>query len=92
MTSSEPFAVFDCSLVRWAIGRSCSNLRELRDAIQTASDATLEHHLMHCALEDHFDLYEFPNDLARWCWDCLGDQILGERLGLLDPYQQAAMA
>jgi hypothetical protein len=91
MTSSEPFIVFDCSLVRRAAGRSCSNLRELRDAIQTASEAALEHHLMHCVLDDHFDLHEFPNDLARWCWSCLGDQILGEQLGLIDPYQHATM-
>ena len=92
MTSSEPFIVFDCSLVRRAAGRWCCNLRELRDAIQTASEAALEHHLMHCVLEDHFDLYEFPNDLARWCWSGLGDQILGEQLGLIDPYQQTAIA
>ena len=39
-------------------------------------------------LEDHFELYEFPNDLARWCWTALGDYMLGEQLGLLDPYQE----
>jgi hypothetical protein len=92
MRESEPFAVYDCSLVRQAAGRSCSNLRELRDAVQTVSEAALEHHLMHCVLDDHFDLYEFPNDLARWCWSGLGDQILGEQLGLIDPYQQTAIA
>jgi hypothetical protein len=92
MTASEPFVVYDCSLVRRAIGRSCFNLRELRDAVQTVSDATLAHHLMHCVLEDYFQLYEFPNDLARWCWSGLGDQILGERLGLIDPYQQMGTA
>ena len=39
-------------------------------------------------LEDHFELYEFPNDLARWCWTVLGDHVLGEQLGLIDPYRQ----
>ena len=38
--------------------------------------------MMRCALEDHFELYEFPNDLARWCWDSLGDQELAEELAL----------
>ena len=38
-------------------------------------------------LADHFDLDEFPNDLARWCWDMLGDHMLAEQLGLIDPYQ-----
>lgn len=80
----------DCSLVRCATGRACSNLRELFDAICTVSDAVLEHHMMRCALEDHFELHEFPNDLARWCWTVLGDNVLGEQLGLVDPYRQAS--
>jgi hypothetical protein len=42
---------------------------------------------MRCVLDDHFELYEFPNDLARWSWDALGDQMLAEQLGLIDPYQ-----
>ena len=60
------FALFDCSLARCAVGKTCTNLRELVDVVRTASDATLGHHMMRCALDDHFELYEFPNDLARW--------------------------
>ena len=92
MNSPEPFALFDCNLARLAVGKSCTNLRELLDVVRTASDATLEHHMMRCALDDHFELYEFPNDLARWCWDGLGDDVLGEQLGLIDPYQSASPA
>jgi hypothetical protein len=91
MPSIEPFAVFDCSLARMPIGRSCSNLRELLEAIRTVPDMVIEHHMTRCALEDHFDLYEFPNDLARWCWDMLGDHVLAEELGLVDPYQHASI-
>ena len=87
MSTAEPFALFDCSLARLAVGKTCTNLRELVDVVRTASDAALEHHMIRCALDDHFELYEFPNDLARWCWDGLGDHALGERLGLIDPYQ-----
>ncbi|MCU0870941.1 MAG: DUF5752 family protein [Pirellulaceae bacterium] len=92
MSESGSFAVFDCGLVRRATGKSCSNLRELRDAIQVVPDGVLEHHLMRCALEDHFELYEFPNDLARWCWSGLGDQILAEQLGLIAPYREPTTA
>jgi len=88
----KPFTLLDCNLARCAVGRSCTNLRELLDVVRTASDATLEHHMMRCALDDHFELYEFPNDLARWCWDALGDDVLGEQLGLIDPYQSASPA
>jgi hypothetical protein len=90
--SAEPFALYDCSLARYAVGRSCTNLRELLDAIRTVPEMVLEHHMMRCALDDHFDLYEFPNDLARWCWEALGDQMLAEKLSLLDPYDQPSIA
>ena len=89
---TEPFALFDCSLARCATGRCCFNLRELLDAIRTMPDAVIEHHLLHCTLEDYFELYEFPNDLARWCWEGLGDQMLAEQLGLVDPYRYSSMA
>ena len=48
--------------------------------------------MMRCALDDHFELYEFPNDLARWCWEALGDDVLGEELGLVDPYQHPSVS
>jgi hypothetical protein len=82
----------DCSLVRYATGRVCSNLRELLEALRSVPDAVLEHHMMRCALEDHFELHEFPNDLARWCWTGLGDNVLGEEMGLVDPYREPATA
>jgi hypothetical protein len=92
MEAAEPFCVMDCSLIRCATGRVCSNLRELLEAIRTVPESVLEHHMMRCALEDHFELHEFPNDLARWCWSVLGDNVLGEQLGLVDPYQQPSTA
>jgi len=84
---AEPFALFDCGLVRCASGRVCSNLRELLDAVRTVPEAVLEHHMMRCALEDAFELNEFPNDFARWSWFALGDHVLGEALSLADPYR-----
>jgi hypothetical protein len=88
----QPFALFDYSLARFAMGWRCANLRELLDAVRSAPEPVLEHHMMRCALDDHFELSEFPNDLARWCWDGLGDQALAEQLSLVDPYQHESMA
>ena len=90
METNEPFCVMDCSLVRRATGRVCSNLRELLEAVRTVPDAVLEHHMMRCVLEDLFELHEFPNDLARWCWTVLRDNVLGEQLALVDPYRLTA--
>jgi hypothetical protein len=88
----EPFVLYDCSLARRAIGRSCANLSELADTVRTVTDGVLEHHMMRCALDDHFELNEFPNDLARWCWEGLNDNALGEQLGLIDPYAASSFA
>jgi hypothetical protein len=90
METIEPFCVMDCSLVRCATGRVCTNLRELLEAVRSVPDAVLEHHMMRCVLEDHFELHEFPNDLARWCWTVLRDNVLGEQLALVDPYRLTA--
>ena len=92
MNEVEPFRLLDCSLARRATGRACCNLRELLEAVRSVPDSVLEHHMMRCALEDHFELYEFPNDLARWCWDGLGDHVLGEQIGLVDPYKHPSIA
>ena len=88
----QPFQLCDCSLARCVTGRTCTNLRELLESLRIVADSVIEHHMMHCVLEDHFELYEFPNDLARWCWEALGDRLLGEQLGLIDPYRHASMA
>ena len=50
----QPFALFDCSLARCAVGRNVHQ--------------------------------------ARWCWEGLGDDVLAEQLGLIDPYQHASTA
>ncbi len=92
MEAADDFCVMDCSLLRSATARSCSNLRELLESLRTAGDAVLEHHMMRCVLEDHFELHEFPNDLARWCWTALGDNVLGEQLAVVDPYRHASTA
>jgi len=92
VTAPQSFALFDCGLMRCASGRVCTNLRELLEALRTVPDAVLEHHMMRCALEDYFELNEFPNDFARWCWFALGDQALGEAVGLVDPYRYPTIA
>ncbi len=89
--SGARFRLFDCGLVRQATGSSCSNLRELLGAVRTAPDGVIEHHMMRCVLENDFELHEFPNDFARWCWNALGDHALGEELGLIDPYRHATI-
>lgn len=85
-----PFIVYDCSLATQATGHSVSSLRELLHAVREMDRRVLEHHMMRCQLSDRFELDEFPNDFARWCWADLGDHATGERLGMIDPFRHAS--
>jgi hypothetical protein len=48
MSDDAGLHIYDCSLARCATGRSCSNLRELIDAVRTVPEAVLEQHMMLC--------------------------------------------
>ena len=80
-STAEPFCVMDCSLIRCATGRVCSNLRELLEAMRTASDAVLEHHMMRCALEDHFELLRVSQRFSPLVLDGPGRQRAGGATG-----------
>ena len=54
----ELFFVYECSLARRATGRVCTNLRELLEAMRTASDAVLEHHMKALDLTDDRSIKE----------------------------------
>ena len=91
MADHTPFTLHDCGLARLGQGTRCATLDDLLKAVRDAPELVIEHHMMRCVLEDHFELYEFPNDLALWCWDSLGDHVLGERLGIVDPYRHPSL-
>lgn len=62
------------------------NLRELRDRIASCTDDVLYHHFCETPLAPSFDYPDYRNDFAVWIKHKLGDDILAERLGIIDPY------
>jgi hypothetical protein len=82
------FVVMDCALLtRMSDVPPALNLRELRDRIAACSDNTLYHHFCETSLRATFDDPEYRNDFAVWAREKLADNILAERLGIIDPYQ-----
>lgn len=82
-----PFEVKDCALLIRMSGMSpAMNLRELRDRIATCSENVLYHHFCETPLRPSFDDPDYRNDFAVWAKFYLGDRVLAERLGILDPY------
>jgi hypothetical protein len=82
-----PFEVKDCALlVRMSGLAPATNLRELRDRIAACSENVLFHHYCETPLRTTFDNPDYRNDFAVWAKLYLGDRVLAERLGILDPY------
>lgn len=71
---------------------SAVNLRELKDRVERCSLDSIYHHFCETQLRPTFDDPEFTNDFATWAYRELRDDVLAERLGILDPdaYESAS--
>jgi hypothetical protein len=82
-----PFEVKDCALLTRMSGLPPAvNLRELRERIAVCGENVLFHHFCETTLRATFDNPDYRNDFAVWSKLYLGDRVLAERLGILDPY------
>ncbi len=87
-----PFEVKDCALLLKMSGLlPAMNLRELRDRLAVCGENVLYHHFCETTLRPTFDDPDYRNDFAVWSKLYLGDRVLAERLGILDPYAYASM-
>jgi hypothetical protein len=87
-----PFEVKDCALlIRMSGITPATNLRELRERIAVCSENVLFHHFCETTLRTTFDNPDYRNDFAVWAKLYLGDRVLAERLGILDPYSFQSM-
>jgi Family of unknown function (DUF5752) len=88
----KPFEVKDCALLMRMSGLPpAMNLRELRDRIAVCAEDVLYHHFCETTLRPMFDDPDYRNDFAVWSKLYLGDRVLAERLGILDPYSIGGM-
>ena len=80
------FQIKACALIVQMDGQaSAINLRELRDRVEHCSPESIYHHFCETQLRPTFDDPEFTNDFATWAYRDLRDDVLAERLGILDP-------
>jgi len=81
----QPFAVKDCTLAAIATGRRAQNLRELRDHLNEVDTDSVYYHFWGSRLRPKFDEPEYNNDFASWSHRCLRDDVMAERLSVIDP-------
>ena len=81
----ESFVVKDCSLLTMATGRKAQNLKEMKDHSLNIHCGSIYHHFWGGLLGPGFDEPECNSDFAGWVHDALQDQILAERLSVVNP-------
>jgi len=91
-SNMNPFEIKGCVLlIRMSGLPAAFNLRELRDRIASCSADVLYHHFCETPLAPSFDYPDYRNDFAVWIKHKLDDDILAERLGIIDPYSFPSM-
>lgn len=83
--SQVPFYVKDCALATIAMGSKAQTLGELRDRIKTISAESIYYHFWRQSIEASLVPGAYHNDFSNWAHYQLHDDILAERLSLMDP-------
>lgn len=79
------FAVKDCALTAIATGRTAQNARELREVLINIPTDSIYYHFWGMLLRPGFADPAYNNDFAVWASRELGDNVLAEKLGIIDP-------
>lgn len=79
------FYVKDCALAAIATGSRAQNLGEFRDRIKTIPAESIYYHFWRQSIETSLVPGSFYNDFSLWAHYQLHDDILAERIALIDP-------
>lgn len=85
------FEIKDCTLAVIATGIKAQTLLDFRDRLLTIRPSCTYFHFWGGRLSTSFEYREFRNDFSHWAHQSLHDDILAERLELLDPCEYNTM-
>ncbi len=80
-----PFRIRDCALIPLATGQKAQNLKELHHLLQEADAGCIYYAFWGGLLKPGFENPEYANDFAAWAHRALHDDVLAEKLGVIDP-------
>jgi hypothetical protein len=84
--AEHPFLFTGCWELREMVGRSARDEQQLLEAIQEIPLDSLSYHTHSFFLRHKYIAGPYPNDFATWAAIQVRDRVLGEKLGILDPY------
>ncbi len=82
---SSLFFIKDCALATIATGCTAQTLQELHDQLMMIHPDALYFHFWGGRLRTDFERHEYHNDFSYWSQHFLHDDILAERLELINP-------
>ena len=84
--TEHPFSFTGCWELREMVGRSARDEQQLLEAIEEIPLDSLSFHTHSFFLRHIYIAGPYPNDFATWAAIQVRDRVLGEKLGILDPY------
>ncbi|MDA2916987.1 DUF5752 family protein [Nitrospinae bacterium AH_259_B05_G02_I21] len=81
-----PFAFVGCVEIKEMLGRRVRDEQELLDNIEEVPPESIYFHTQSYFLRHRYIKGPYPNDFATWTAQEVGDNVLGERLGILNPF------
>lgn len=87
--AEHPFAFTGCWELREMLGRVARDEQQLLEIVEEVSLDSIYYHTHRFFLRHQFIAGPYPNDFATWAAIQVRDRVLGEKLGILDPYEFA---
>jgi hypothetical protein len=84
--AEHPFLFVGCWELREMLGRSARDEQQLVEAIEEIPLDSIYFHTHSFFLRHKYIAGPYPNDFATWAAIQVRDRVLGEKLGILDPY------
>ena len=82
-----PFRFLGCIELREILGLRARDERELMELMEQVPAGSIYYHTHSVFLRHHRFPGSYPNDFANWVASQVGDQVLGERLAVIDPFE-----
>lgn len=85
--ATRPFTFIGCVELREILGRRARDEQELMEEIEGLPAESIYYHTSTVFLRRPLVAGSYPNDFAIWVGTQIRDQVLAERLGMVDPFQ-----
>lgn len=81
-----PFEFVACTELREILGSKAEDEVQLMELLEEVPIESIYHHTHQYFLRHKYLVGPYPNDFATWAATQVRDRLLGERLGVIDPY------